>query len=63
MVLKVQEELHNLVRDNIIEVTFIEAAEKVYKDYCKLIIVVFLFDIIYIIKDGDSMLKLNNKLE
>lgn len=63
MVLRVQEELHNLVRDNIIEVTFIEAAEKVYKDYCKLIIVVFLFDIIYIIKDGDSMLKLNNKLE
>ena len=63
MVLRVLEELHNLVRDNIIEVTFIEAAEKVYKDYCKLIIVVFLFDIIYIIKDGDSMLKLNNKLE
>ena len=63
MVLRVQEELHNLVRDNITEVTFIEAAEKVYKDYCKLIIVVFLFDIIYIIKDGDSMLKLNNKLE
>ena len=63
MVLRVLEELHNLVRDNITEVTFIEAAEKVYKDYCKLIIVVFLFDIIYIIKDGDSMLKLNNKLE
>lgn len=63
MVLKALEELHNLVRDNILEVAFIEAAEKVYKDYCKLIIVVFLFDIIYIIKDGDSMLKLNNKLE
>ena len=42
---------------------FIEAAEKVYKDYCKLITVVFLIDIIYISKDGNSMLKLNNQLE
>ena len=44
-------------------IIIIEAAEKVYKDYCKLITVVFLIDIIYISKDGNSMLKLNNQLE
>lgn len=40
-----------------------EAAEKVYKDYCKWFSSLLFYSIIYIENNGDNMLKLNNQLE